>query len=481
MLSRVSRLEQSGKYTEALESMCARWREFDVELDTDGLDREQTAEYLLRAGSLIGRAGYNEGLPGAQERAKDLLMRAREIYLEIGNDHKVVESEFSLADAYCRMGEYREAHVWLDHADEYDISSECYESLSVTLFRSMTLMYEGRHEENVSLCSAQEARFREHGNPRLNGSLSNNMALSLKDLGRFTESLTYMNLARAFTQRARHQVYLGSVENNLAMLYKDRGEYELAHLSVDAAIAIYRKLRDKSRRGSSLDTKAQIYLAEGKFPLAEKTIDRSIALLRTTENFAYLAESLATKARIQLQRDNVADALLTLSEAVEITRRQSGERHAKQLSIEFERALTAKRDLPVKDAVPQGNAQLEIVVPPALASFTGYNAVRSDHSLLACIGIGDGSLVLVINELPRSGEPVAVMEKKSSEVTCGFFDEAFGIVSLEGKDGEPVLFDGAAVTVLGRIIGICRDDNSRTGRMIAEPVTITQDDLLSAS
>jgi len=297
------------------------------------------------------------------------------------------------------MGEYAEAHAWLDQADSYNIRRESEENITAQLIRSMTLVDEGRFEENVTHCLGLEALFREFGTPVLNGCLAGNLGVSLKDLGRHDEALSYLNLARAYHERARHQIYLGTIENNLAMLYKDVGQFELAHLSVDSAIAIYRKLRDKARRGSSLDTKAQIYLADHKLDLAEKTADRSINALRDTENLAYLVDSLVTKARILVEKDNFADAVLALTQAVDIARRQSGESRARQLIIEFERAVDERRKALAAAPRSPVNAQLEILVPPGPAGEDlGVVLLEDARELLGNDGLIPAHLVGVEDE-----------------------------------------------------------------------------------
>ena len=467
---RLSKLERCGRYRDALDLISNRWPEEDFVPPVSGLSARDGANLLLRFGSLLGFVGQVEAIDGSQERSRDILMEARGTFLDLRDEEHAAECANRMALTYCRTGEFMEAEVWLDEAFAYDLDPSSDARLYSHLTRGFVLLSLRRHEENIVYSKSVENDFRAFGDAFLNASLCANLGVSLKDTGRSKEALAYFNLARSFHERSRNRLYLAIVENNLALLYKNEGQFSLAHQAVDSAISINKKLRDLSREGSSLETKAQIFVAQGDLQNARHTIDRSIAILRKTENQAYLAESIMTRAKIQLTADSFADAVLTMVEAIEITTRQTGEIAARQLIGEFEAALDLKKAAAAGTASLARINELELIVPPSLGNYASYAGVWINNSALDSIGVKNGSLAVYVDTELRRGDPVVLRENASGEVSCGFYDADFGIVCLVREDDEPQLFDADEVTLLGKVVGVCREERDADGRMVAEPV-----------
>jgi tetratricopeptide (TPR) repeat protein len=470
LLRRLTKLERQGRYEEALSLISENWPEPSFIPDCDGLELEDAAGLLLRFGTLLGFGGYIRMTPGSQERSRDLVMQAREMFLDLGQIARVAECENSMALTYSRTGEFREADVWLDEALEHDLDTSNDARLYSHLIRTLILLSEGRHEENIEYCRSVEGPFRRYGDPFLNAGQASNIGISLKDLDRSDEALSYFLLARSFHEKSRHRIYLATVENNIALLYKNQRRFTMAHLAVDTAISVYKKIRDRSREGSSLETKAQVFIAEGDLDRAEATIDRSIEILRRSENLSFLAESIMTKSSIMIARDSFADAILNLLEAVDITRQQTGEVAAKRLIANFEAEWNSRHDSLPDQVVSVDRDQVELVIPPSLAKYENYSGVWINNSFLECVGVHNGSLALVVKTKLERGDAAALMVNETREVSCGFYDADFGIVCLEGSSDQPQLFNEDDVTLLGKIIGVRREKENADGRMVVDAI-----------
>ena len=469
LFRKLNKLERSGRYAEALDLICEDRDELSRVPDTADLGVDDAAELQLRYGGLIGFYGHNEMIAGAQEHSKDTLTAVREIFQELGNVEKVAECENLIALAYWRTGEYRETDLWLDAALSHDLPRTSLVRLQSFKVRSLNFLSLKKHEQNIAYCRSVEEDFRKYGDALLNASLCSNIGISLKDTGRRSEALTYFTLAKTYHEKSRHRIYLATVENNLALLHMNEGNFRLAHDSVDAAISIYKKLKDKTREGSSLETKAQICLAEKLPEAALNYADRSIAVLRKSENAAYLAESLMTRAKTLLILDNFQDAVLAMMEAVDITRRQTGEAAARELINEFQTALDPNKDTAKSNFVVDPN-DLELVLPASLANYSEYSGVWINNSHLDDLGIPKGSLAVIVNEKVNRGDLVAAVECESGAVICGYYDSDFGMICLESGSGQPHLFDENAITIKGKIVGVCRDGKTSDGKMIVEPI-----------
>ncbi len=467
----ILRLERRGQYENALALISEDWAGDEFVPEIDGLTERESAELLLRFGSLIGFHGHKERIAGAQERSKDLLTQARSRLLELGETELVAACDNYLALAYWRTCEFREAELFLEEAFAHELPRLSDSRLYSHIIRSMILVALREHTANVEYCRSVESDFQESKIPFFQASFYANLGISLKDLDQIQDALSCLNLARSLHRKARHHLYSATVDNNLALLYKQIGRFDKGHESVDSAINIYKRLKDRTREGSSIETKAQIYFAEGRLDDALKTIDRSIAILRKSENSGYLAESIIMRSKILLFSDRFVDAVLALMEAVELTRQQAGEAFAKGLIEEFETALNESR-LPKVQDLPIDPSQFELIIPPELAKYDSYRGVWINNSYLENIGIPSGSLAVTVNNDIRRGDLVAVVNNATGAVICGFYDAEFGIVCLDLPAGEPQLFNQDEITVTGKIIGVCRDDRDAGGKMIVEPIRL---------
>lgn len=462
LLKKLFKLERRGRYAEALDLI----RE-DEAINANRFGIE-SAEFALRYGSLIGFNGHEQQIDGSQQLSKDLLMRSRDEFVVLGDPEKIAECENYIALTYWRTGEFREANVWLDEAAAHELPLASNSRLQNFHIRSLILLSCLKHEENISFCRSIESDVRTYGDAFLIGGISTNLAISLKDTDHKAQALDHFIVGRRFLEQAKHRTYLGTVENNLALLYKDLGSFALAHDSVDSAIKIYKRIKDKTREGSSLETKAQVSLAERQPKHALEYADRSVAVLRKSENAAYLAESLMTRAKILIELQNFQDAVLSMMEAVDITRERAGEDAARSLIDDFQSAYERQRRQPV-EAAAVATGDLELIVPTSLSAYTNFRGVWIANPYFEDRGLARGSLAIVVDEAIRPGDLVAATDRRTDEVLCGVYDSDFGMICLETEPGQPQLFDEKDISVVGRIVGVCRDARAG-GKMQVEPL-----------
>ena len=113
---RAKELEEAGEFERAREALRSFWQEVGERPETTGLTDVETAELLLRAGSLTGWIGSAGQVSGAQERAKDLVSESASLFQSLGLIEKSAEARVDLAICYWREGALDEARVSLRHA-----------------------------------------------------------------------------------------------------------------------------------------------------------------------------------------------------------------------------------------------------------------------------------------------------------------------------------------------------------------------------
>lgn len=467
------KLERQGRYDAALEEVSEIWKDLSEFPNVEFFTPSDAAEFLLRCGSLLGFLGNCRQIDDSQQNSRNILTEARSRFLELENSEKVAECENYLALTYWRKNELNEAKIWLAESFIHELPVSSHTRLYSHIIETILLASVGNYAQIIDYCKTVEESFRNYGDASLNANFCTNLGIAYDITDNRAEALKYLELAQFFHQKSGHKIYLATVENNLAQLYKAEGRFVKSHKSIDNAIGLFKKAKDKTREGFSLDTKAQIFFAEKKFAEALKTIDKAVAILKKSENLGYLVETLMTKSKILLYLNDFPAAILSLFEAVKITEQQHSLAAAQNLVETFETFLEERNNLPQETAAPKPteNGQFEIVLPDQLAHFTNIQGVLIHNSHLERIGLSKGSMAIVSKQDVGRGDLVAVVEKESDAVICGFYDNFFGIISLEGIDrAEPQLFDEAEMQILGKIIGVCDPEKPSDGKTYVRPI-----------
>lgn len=472
---KIFELERCGKYEEALAELRDVWEDTATFPNVEHFDARSAAEIILRCGSLIGFLGHNKQIPNAQEKSKNLLTEARHRFLDIYKVEKIAECENYLALAYWRTGEAREAEVWLEESLSHNLPASNEIRLYTNITKCLVLLSIKKYKEIIANLNNLENHFLNCSDYCLKGDFYNNFAVALKNLGRTKEALSKFEVAKYYHQKSRHKIYLGTIENNLAQLYKSENLFPDAHQAIDRGTKIFRQIKDRTREGFSLDTKAQIYFAEKKYAEALKIAEKAIGILKTSENLAYLVETYLTKSKILLYLDDFAAAVFSLFEAVQIARVNTGEEAARDLIKEFEKTLLEKNKIAGEDSFAEdqsGIDNLKLILPSSISHYTEIQGVWIKNSHLENAGLRKNSLAIVAQTEIKRGDLAAISEIETGAVFCGIYDCDFGIVCLEGANGEPQLFDEKSVKILGKIVGVCNSEKDSDGKMIVQPINL---------
>jgi tetratricopeptide (TPR) repeat protein len=470
------KLERCGKYEEALAEIRYIWEDTNSFPDVAGFAPRAAAEITLRCGALIGFLGQLKQIPNSQEKSKNLLTEARNRFLDIYDVEKIIECENYLAMAYIRTGELVEAEIWVEEALSHNAGKVCDARLYSHITKSYILLSNAKHKEILEYLCPLESTFLKFGDNFLLGCLSTNVSLAYKQLGNTVESLKYLEFARAYHQKSRHQIYLGTVENNLSQLYKVEKRFAEAHRTIDSATKIFRKVKDRTREGFSLDTKAQIFCAEGRYAEALEAAEKALAILSKGENASYTIETYLSKAKILLYLKNFTAAFLCLSDAVQLARTKVSEEAAENLVRDFEALLKEKgtaminRTFLEKESLR--NEEIELILPPTIAHYQHFQGVWIKNSHLESFGLRKDSLAVVTKTEIKRGDLVAISELETDSVMCGFYDSDFGLICLEGIGDEPRFFDKSEIEILGKIVGVGVADKKATGKIEVKPLNL---------
>jgi tetratricopeptide (TPR) repeat protein len=469
-------LERCGLFEHALLELRGVWDDTMVDPNVEGLDPRIAADIYLRCGALIGFLGHSRQIPSAQERSKNLLTKARSIFLELYQPEKLAECENYLALAYWRTGEINEAESWIDEAQSHELSDICDVRLYSHVIRSLVRLSQRRFAEVCDSFTGLRQSFLQHADNFLIGNFYMNFGIAARNIGDISASLDSHCRARDFFAKAGNKVQVAMSENNLSYLYKSERRFADAHSAIDRATDLFRQMGDRTREGFSLDSKALIFLDERRYEEALDAVDQGIAILRKSENYGYLTETIATKARIQLFSNDFSTATLTLLEAVELAKVRVSEDAAMRLIRDFEQSLedrnSSRGQKEPSDRVGLAPDDLKLILPPSIANYDDYQGIWISNSDLEPFGLSRGSLAVVVPDKIRRGDLVALVELSSDLVSCGFYDSDFGIVCLEAGGSEPQLFDKSDVKILGKIVGVCKAEKNSDGTLEVIPLDL---------
>lgn len=473
---RLLKLERRGKYEEALAEVRDIWKDKTASPSVDEFEPRDAAEILLRCGSLFGAVGHFRALPGAQEKSRDLLEEARRRFLDIYDVEKIAECENHLALSFWRAGEYNEGTSYLEEALSHNLPDSNTTRLHTYIIKSLISLALKRYDEILQNITPLEKEFLNCGDDCLIGDFYLNCGIARRNLGWPDQALHYYEQAKFYYRKAQQKHFLAAVYNNLAYLYKGEGKFAEALEAIDMAIRLFRQVNDRTREGFCYDSKALIHFDEGKYQLALTAADTGISILKNSPNTGYLAETCVTKAKILIFLNDFSAATFSLVDAVNIARVQVDEKLAARFVSEFEEAWKARQaavpEVDETPAEPNIEGQLKLQLPPELAHYTDYQGVWINNSHLEKVGLRQGSLAVIVKDDTKNGDLVAIADKKTEEISCGFYEAEFGIVCLEGSGSAPQLFYESDIVILGRIVGVCNSEKEADGKMIVEPVNL---------
>jgi tetratricopeptide (TPR) repeat protein len=477
LIKRLFKLERRGKYEEALDEVRDIWEDKSASPNVDGFEPRDAAVILLRCGSLFGALGHIRGLPGSQERSRDLLEEARRRFLDIYDVEKIAECENHIALSFWRAGEYNEGTSYVEEALSHNLPDSNTTRLHTYIIKSHIVHALKRYDEMLEIITPFEKEFLNCGDDCLVGDFYLNCGVARRSLGRPGPAVRDYEQAKFYYRKAQQKSFLAVVYNNLAYIYKAEGRFSEALEAMDMAIRLLRQTKDRTREGFAYDSKALIFFDQGKYQLALETVETGIAILKKSPNTGFLAETYVTKARILIFMDDFSGATFSLLDAVSIARVQVDEKMAARFVEEFGEAYKAKHlaaPETAEDKEPENriDGELKLILPPSLAHYTDYQGVWINNSHLEKVGLRQGSLAVIVKGEIKSGDLIAIADKKTEEISCGFYELGFGIVCLEGAGSETQLFDENDIVILGPIVGVCNSERDADGKMIVEEIRI---------
>lgn len=217
--------ENRGEYDRACKVLSDYWRCISEDPKLDGLESGTAAELLLRAGVLTGIIGAHRQIPGAQERAKDLLTQSQSIFEARQAIKKIAEVRSELAYCYWRTNDLEESRDCLKEAISLlAIDSEL--KAKALLRLSLVEHSMERDQKAFGILTKYAPLFLKLNNHTLRGTYHVTFGNRLENLAELQKRSDYIDralieyaAASYHFELAKHRPYLANVETNLGYLY----------------------------------------------------------------------------------------------------------------------------------------------------------------------------------------------------------------------------------------------------------------------
>lgn len=318
--SLASELIHKGQYEEAQQALGELWQGVGQRPQTEKLSLIIAAEVILQCGVLSGRLGTSRPIPGAQEKAKDLIFEALRIFQSNRVQHKVSEAKYELGICYWREGACEEARIILREALE---GAEDELRVKILIRRTIVESSAGRYHDAWKILREAQPLF-ENAPDAIKGKWHGELGLVLQRLALTEKREDYADRAIIeFTaaiyhyQVAGNERYCGINLNNLAMLLYPTGRYQEAHEALDKAEEILERFNDHGITAQVRETMARVLVAEQRYEEAYQTINRVVSVLGGSSKQALLADALTVQGLVASRLGEHERSINILRRAIE--------------------------------------------------------------------------------------------------------------------------------------------------------------------
>jgi len=316
--------------------LSAVWKNLDEEPTVKGLGNALQAEILRLCGFFLSYYGKAKNLKDYQERGKNLLTNAIEIFEAENLPDKSAEAKITLSLCYWYEGAVNESETILSQLEaEYSENTLNPVYLQICVNRLGIYYNKEEFEKSQKLIDSLTGIVQFSADWRLRTMYHNQAGLSYHKLNQPEKAIYHYKEALTAAKRCGNARFCALNYNNLGYIYKDISDFQRAHLYADKAIKCYRKLGEVGWLAHIFDTKALVYLAENRYKSALNAIDEALHIFRKGEDFAGLVESLFTKCKILVRLERGAEAVELCGELIETAKQRIGDFAVKKYADEF--------------------------------------------------------------------------------------------------------------------------------------------------
>ncbi|MEK7723099.1 MAG: tetratricopeptide repeat protein [Acidobacteriota bacterium] len=337
--------EQSLNYQDTISAFRDFWSDIDREPDFSEFTLSQQGELFRLSGYFLSRYGKHKNLVNYQERGKNHLTKAVEIFTSSGQIEKIAEAQNALSICYYYEGAILEAEAILEQTANDFLKNK----LDLLYLQNrgnllMTKLFRGKFEEALSIIEEIIVPMEFCEDKKACSTFHDTAGRTFKGLKQYNRAITHYQRAIKYAEEINNFSIISNIKNNLANLYRMKGDFAFAHLWEDDAIQMAYQYNLIGWLPHYLDTKASICFDEGNFNLALETINEAISIFQKGEDAGGLTEALWNKCKFLLYLNRKVEAIKLFGELAPITSERVGGFAIDNFSNEFAELIHVKRN-----------------------------------------------------------------------------------------------------------------------------------------
>lgn len=328
------------------------WEDIEKEPDFDAFSFPYRADLYRFAGFFLSHYGKMKSLKDYQERGKNLLTRAIDLFEDNGFSDKANEARIMLALSYYYEGAIEESTVCLNQIIEcYSENPQHPIFLQAIINKSFVLAWQEKHEYAEMLLENILQAIEISENHHLLSMYHNHAGMVSRRLKKFAKGAYHYQEAIRYSKLNFNSFFLAANHNNLANLYRQAGKFADAHEHIEKAIAIFAEEKVEGGLAQCFDTKANIYYEEQKNRDALRLINEALEIFMRGEDFVVYVESLMTKVKCLLRLRYKSQAIYEFIHLSKIAAEKISEDTLRRYTHEFESFFYIKRGLSLTEEI----------------------------------------------------------------------------------------------------------------------------------
>lgn len=321
----IYRCEMRGDLRPAIDLLAPYWQGFGSKLNLKTLNKIESANLLLRSGSIISAFGNAEQIKNSQEEAREFLSQAEEIFDDLGDAEGKAQCQNKTGATYWRNGELETAQIYFRESLFYAQSDESKAIANLNLgmiessnfrYSSALKFYEQAYQFIGRISVFTEAKIR------------NGIGLAYKNIGKnlagaervayFDQAIIEFEGALICYEEVHNSRSAILARNNIGFLYYSIELYDEALRVLEIAESNARRIGDKNHLSVVTDTIARALIARGDYLKASEVAAESVRFLESFENSNLLATALITCGIALARGGEVEKAKSAFSRAEEV-------------------------------------------------------------------------------------------------------------------------------------------------------------------
>lgn len=320
------------------------WENIDEDPNFEEYEDLERAQLFRYYGYFLSHYGKAKNISSYQERGKNLLTKAIDLFSHLNLAEKATEAEIILGLCYFYEGAIEESEAIFNHISDLFKTNQLHPLyLRTQLNSTLILQWKGEYQKALKIIEEIEIPMEFCKDARLLTIYYTQAGLIYRGIHQYDLAVDYYNKSIEVSQQENNWLVVGKNHNNLAFLYKILGKFDLAHFHVEQAISIAQEFKYAGWLPHFLDTKAIICLEERDFQNALETIEESVSLFQKGEDYAGLTDALWNKVKTLLYLNRKEQAIEYFAELCRIAQIRIGNFALKRYSRLFAEVIHVKQ------------------------------------------------------------------------------------------------------------------------------------------